>query len=125
MVKIEPVHLQQPPTKFEFLEFMNQNIPFICGLIPTEIIETIIEKIGDYYWYSSIITGYTWKLADIEASSGASWWFQNSLEIFQSQMVSKSIFEEYLNGDWRQGQEIQKIVITQRLYQISPNTTQA
>ena len=35
------------------------------------------------------------------------------------------VIEEYFNGDWRTGQEIQKVVITQRLYQISSNSTQA
>ena len=35
------------------------------------------------------------------------------------------IFEENFDGDWRQGEEIQKVVITQRLYQISSNSTQA
>ena len=34
-------------------------------------------------------------------------------------------FEDYFYGDWRKGQEIQKIDITKRLYQISPNSTQA
>ena len=32
--------------------------------------------------------------------------------------------EEYFRGDWRLGQEITKIVITQRFYQTSPNSTQ-
>ena len=31
----------------------------------------------------------------------------------------------FFDGDWRQGQEISKIVITQRFYQISPSSTQA
>ena len=35
------------------------------------------------------------------------------------------VIEEYFGGDWRSGQEIRKIVITQRFYQISPNSTQA
>ena len=35
------------------------------------------------------------------------------------------IIEEYFYGDWRKRQEFQKVVITQRLYQISPNSTQA
>ena len=39
--------------------------------------------------------------------------------------LSKSSFEKFFNGDWRQGQEIFKIVITQRFYQISPSSTQA
>ena len=35
------------------------------------------------------------------------------------------VIEEYFRGDWRSGQAISKIVITQRLYQISTNSTQA
>ena len=35
------------------------------------------------------------------------------------------VIEEYFPGDWRSGQEIRKIVITQRFYQIAPNSTQA
>ena len=35
------------------------------------------------------------------------------------------VIEEYFEGDWRSGREISKIVITQRFYQISPNSTQA
>ena len=35
------------------------------------------------------------------------------------------IFEEYFYDDWRKGEEIQRIVITQRLYQTSPSSTQA
>ena len=35
------------------------------------------------------------------------------------------VIQQYFRGDWRSGQEISKIVITQRFYQISPNSTQA
>ena len=40
-------------------------------------------------------------------------------------MSKLDVIEEYFGGDWRSGQEIRKIVITQRFYQISPNSTQA
>ena len=40
-------------------------------------------------------------------------------------MSRSNIIEEYFNGDWRKGQEIHNVVITQRLYQTSPNSTQA
>ena len=40
-------------------------------------------------------------------------------------MSKLDVIEEYFRGDWRSGQEIGKIVISQRLYQISPNSTQA
>ena len=35
------------------------------------------------------------------------------------------VIEEYFYGDWRYGQEIHEVVITQRLYQTSSNSTQA
>ena len=47
------------------------------------------------------------------------------LEKFQSKELSKSIFEEFFSGDWRKGQEISKIFITKRFYQISSSSTQA
>ena len=40
-------------------------------------------------------------------------------------LEAPDIFEEYFDGDWRKGQEISKIVITRRFYQISPSSTQA
>ena len=40
-------------------------------------------------------------------------------------MSKLDVIEEYFRGDWRSGQEIGKIVITKRFYQISPNSTQA
>ena len=39
--------------------------------------------------------------------------------------MSVDAFEKYFDGDWRNGQEINKVVITQRLYQTSSNSTQA
>ena len=35
------------------------------------------------------------------------------------------VIEEYFHGDWRLGQDISKVVITQRFYQVSSNATQA
>ena len=48
----------------------------------------------------------------------------------ESWITSKStlfydVIEKYFDGDWRKGKEIRKVVITQRLYQISPYSTQA
>ena len=43
-------------------------------------------------------------------------------------VMSKStldVIEEYFNGNWRLGQEIHEVAITQRLYQTSPTSTQA
>ena len=36
-----------------------------------------------------------------------------------------TIITEEIDGDWRQGHEIQKVTITQRLYQISADLTQS
>ena len=47
---------------------------------------------------------------------------------YTGRLPSKSTFdviEEYFDGDWRKGHEVHKLVITQRLYQTSPNSTQA
>ena len=38
---------------------------------------------------------------------------------------SLNVIEEYFNGNLREGQEIHQVVITQRLYQTSSNSTQA
>ena len=67
MVKIQPLEAPEAPTRFDFLEYLD-----------------------DIYGLS-----------------------QNS------------IFEEFFSGDWRKGQEISKIVITKRFYQISSSLTQA
>ena len=64
--------------------------------------------------------GYQPTLSDLETSPDLLEWF----EWFQSEELRKNIFEEYFNGDWRSGQEVHKVVITQRLYQTSPNSTQ-
>ena len=42
----------------------------------------------------------------------------------QKPQLQKSIFEDYFIDDWRSGQEIRKVIITQRFYQVSPNSTQ-
>ena len=47
---------------------------------------------------------------------------QSSLESSKSTL---DVIKEYFYGDWRKGKEIQKVIITQRLYQISSNSTQA
>ena len=35
------------------------------------------------------------------------------------------IIEERFTGDWRQGQEIEQVIITKRLYQVSYNSSEA
>ena len=69
----------------------------------------------------SAVYGYEATLADLETSPDLLEWFEK----FQSEELRKRIFEEYFNGDWRSGQEVHKVVIIQRLYQTSPNSTQA
>ena len=59
---------------------------------------------------------YDYDLADLENSLDLLEWF----ELFQS----RNRFEEYFNDDWRSGQEVHKVVITQRIYQTSPDSTQ-
>ena len=52
---------------------------------------------------------------------------QNSYEGFWNYVMSWStldVIEEYFNDDWRKGGEIRRVVITQRLYQTSPSSTQ-
>ena len=68
--------------------------------------------------------GYEPTLADLESSPDLLKWFEEFQSEELRKRVSLSIFEEYFNGDWRLGQEIHKVVITQRLYQTSPNSTQ-
>lgn len=45
------------------------------------------------------------------------WWVKSKSTLYA--------IEEYFNGDWQKGQEISKVTITQRLYQISPYSKQA
>ena len=96
MVKIQPLEAPAPPTNLEFLDYYR-------------------------YWYNSFMES-----ASIDyVYSYYNDYLDEILEEFQSKELSNIIIEEYLNGDWRQGQEIFKIVITQRFYQISPSSTQA
>ena len=108
MVKIQPLKAPEvpptePPTKFEFLEFLDQ--PYIWNNYSMKYASS--DFLYDYYYDG----------------------LDDNLELFQSKKVkeyqSKSIFEEYFNGDWRKGNEFHKIVITHRLYQISSTATQA
>ena len=100
MVRMEP---QQLSTKLEFLEYLEQFFP-------------LSYPIYDSYGYES----YEPTLADLEASPYLLEWYRR----FQSEELRKITFEEDFNGDWRSGQEVQKVVITHRLYQTSPNSTQ-
>ena len=82
--------------------------------LPTKL--EYLEYLDEFYGWSKY---YTWDyLYDF---------FYDYLDVesFHSKELSRSIFEEFFYGNWRKGQEICKIVITQRSYQISPNSTQA
>ena len=96
MVKIQPLELPPPPTKLDFLEYLDQYNGWTDYGFS-------MDYLYDYHYY----------------------FLHYNLEWFQSQAVPDSVFEEHFGGDWRKGQEIRKIVITQTLYQISPNSTQA
>ena len=96
MVKIQPLEPPEPPTKVDLLYHMYDTYGWSQDI-------SSISFLYDYF-YDTLV---------------------DDLEWFQSKQLSNIIFEEYFNGDWGQGQEISKIVITQRFYQISPSSTQA
>ena len=102
MIKIEPLELPQP-TKFEFLEFIDQTYNWYNYAMENASIDYLYDLYYDY--------------------------LDDNLEWFQLKKVKedllKSIFEEHFNGDWRKGHEFHKIVITSRLYQISSTAAQA
>ena len=97
MIKIEPREpLELPqPTKFEFLEFLVQTYYYDDYLMSN----VSLDYLYDYYY--------------------------DDLDDRLKEYLSKSIFEERFNGDWRMGHEFRKIVITHRLYRISSTATQA
>ena len=44
---------------------------------------------------------------------------------YSPEIPSLDLIDEYFDGDWRRGKEIQRVTITQRLYQISIDETKA
>ena len=126
MVKMEQITPPQPPSKLEFLESLKQDselYDYYNGNYDDNY-----DVIWDVYYHgitekATLLAEYNFDptLADLETSSDLLAWFEE----FQSEKLQRSIFEEYFNGDWRLGQEVHKVVITQRLYQTSPNSTQA
>ena len=78
--------------------------------LPTKF--EFLEYLDDYY-----------NLDDIQNETLNDFLNEN-LESFQSKELFENIFQEYFNDNWRYGQPIRKVVISQRLYQISPNSTQ-
>ena len=95
MVYIEPSEPIQPPTIEEFM----QNILKYPGSYPLPDDATLL---GFFEGYKS------WELSKAQ----------------NERIVQGYVIEENFVGDWRKGQEIHKVVITQRLYQTSPTSTQ-
>ena len=102
MVNIQPLEAPEPPTNLEFLEFIDQTYNWYNYAMENASIDYLYDLYYDY--------------------------LDDNLEWFQLKKVkedlSKSIFEEHFNGDWRKGHEFHKIVITYRSYQISSTATQ-
>ena len=113
MVKIEPITPPQPPTKLDFLEYLKQEYS------ASNDSYYINDSYYDYQYYN-----YEPTLTDLETSPYLLEWFEEFQSEELRKRVSLIIFDEYFNGDWRSGQEVHKVVITQRLYQTSPNSTQ-
>ena len=99
VVKIEPSEPLQPPT----IE---------------ELIEQIVQNPSADYWYGD--------LELLEFLQYFEWYKMQELTKAQNERIVQGyVIEENFVGDWRKGQEIHKVVITQRLYQTSPTSTQA
>ena len=116
MVRIEPVlplkNYYELPTKFEFLEYLHD----------------YEDPFGRTLWSENISIDYLYdNLDDISFGQNESLndFLDENLEGFQAGELLDNIFQEYFNDNWRYGQPIRKVVISQRLYQISPNSTQA
>ena len=95
MVKIEPPVQAQPPTKSEFFEHL-ENKYNMTGEVYQE--EDLREFLIFFEWF---------KMREMYPDA------------------TFDIFAEYFDCDWRKGHEVHKVVITKRLYQTSPNSTQA
>ena len=125
MVKIEQFPSPQPAKNNEYLEFLKN-----CVYEYEKYNETLVNKefhyLDEYYpygysyaYYPTLEFDYEQTLADLKTSP----YFLRCFEEFQWKKLG--IFVEHFNGDWRSGQEIHKIVITQRLYQTSNYSKQA
>ena len=103
MVAIEPTEPLQPPTIEEFMEQVLKYPGSFQMLYHLPDDAPLITFFEYFEWYKS-------------------------RELAQAQnerIVQGYVIEENFVGDWRKGQEIHKVVITQRLYQTSPTSTQA
>ena len=96
MIKLEPLS-PQPFTEDKFLEYLRG----------------ISQEYPEEFDFEDFIQNRT---AFLYAFEGYQYINQFMLEAYNT---------EIFNGDWREGKEIRKVVITRRLYQISPNSTQA
>ena len=131
MVKIEPITPLQPPTKLDFLEYLKQEYSTSNDSYYDyhDSYYGYYDSYYNYQYYSKeelLLAEYNYEptLADLETSTDLLNWFEEfQLEELRKR-VSLIIFDEYFNGDWRSGQEVNKVVITQRLYQTSPTSTQ-
>ena len=138
LIKIEPVQTPTPSTEFEFED---QETDYFEYLVQQA---GYLEQQAEYFEY--LYQNYGWSeteegvnvtsdlldLVDsfidlIDGLDGIDGF--EPLKRSQSPESSKSFlmeeFEEYFNGDWREGQGIRKVILTQSLYQISPHSTQA
>ena len=97
MVKIEPLQLSRPANSSDFFEYVRKEYGFE---------ETDFGDIP----------------SDIRSSLSDEF---NRFWSEKESMILRSYMEEYFDGDWRMGKEIRKVVLTQKIYQTSPNSTQA
>ena len=97
MVKIEPLQLSRPANSSDFFEYVRKEYGFE---------ETDFGDIP----------------SDIRSSLSDEF---NRFWSEKESMILRSYIEENFDGDWRMGKEICKVVLTQKFYQTSPNSTQA
>ena len=143
LIKIGPV---QPPTPSTEFEFEDQETDYFEYLVQQA---GYLEQQAEYFEY--LYQNYGWSETEEGVNvTSAVFDLSDLLDSFidfigidgldgidgfepfkrsQSPELSKSFlmegFEEYFNGDWREGQGIRKVILTQSLYQISPHSTQA
>ena len=87
--------------------------------LPT--IEEFIQNILGYPEYFYVPDNAT-LLQFFEYFESYKFWILSEAQ--NERIVQGYVIEENFVADWRKGQEIHKVVITQRLYQTSPTSTQ-
>ena len=103
VVKVEPTEPLQPPTIEEFMEGVLKYPGSFQTMYHLPDDAQLIEFFEYFEWYKSR------ELSRAE----------------KERIVQGYVIMENFVADWRKGQEIHKVVITQRLYQISSTSTQA